>query len=100
MHCRICRHLGPLAELQQSPCPRPLAVGCCLPLLQVYGHVHAYERYLPAFNLSVFSTGGSSSGGGDAPPQRYDNPRATVHVTSGAGGNSEMHTGTEPPPQV
>ena len=46
--------------------------------MQVYGHVHDYERYAPTFNLSVRAGRGSAF-------HQYLNPRATVHVTSGAG---------------
>lgn len=61
----------------------------------VYGHVHDYERFWPVFNHTLPSPpglGGLSFG-------RYINPRATVHVTSGAGGNGEMRGGAEAPPQ-
>jgi hypothetical protein len=58
----------------------------------VAGHVHDYERYWPVHNYSV--------GVGNATAfDRYRNPRATVHVTSGAGGNAEMHEGRAAPPR-
>lgn len=49
------------------------------------------------------SGGGNSSGGSSEFGGRgvtYLNPAATVHLTSGAGGNLHMRTGPEPPPQV
>ncbi|KAI7840052.1 hypothetical protein COHA_006183 [Chlorella ohadii] len=108
--------------------------------LAVFGHVHDYERYFPAFNLTAYppenggssssrssSSGGSSSssatigvssssrGGSDgagssgrgsgfpgavgSPVTVWEEPRATVHVTTGAGGNSEMRVGPDLPPQ-
>lgn len=66
--------------------------------LAVFGHIHAYERYWPVYNHTVIlngSTTSSTSTGVD----RYLNPGATVHVTSGAGGNAEMRTGPRPPPR-
>lgn len=82
--------------------------------LAVFGHVHDYERYFPAFNLTAYPPetsggggGGGGSGGGSGlagaaggPVTVWEEPRATVHVTTGAGGNSEMRTGPELPPQV
>jgi hypothetical protein len=60
--------------------------------LYVAGHVHDYERYYPVHDLAVDSTGTSSF-------RQYRAPRATVHVTSGAGGNPEMRGGASPPPR-
>lgn len=56
----------------------------------VFGHVHDYERYWPTYDYTstVYDT-----------PNVYDDPHATVHVTSGAGGNPEMRVGPGPPPQ-
>lgn len=77
--------------------------------LAVFGHVHDYERYFPAFNLTAYppeTSGGGGGGGGSGlagaaggPVTVWEEPRATVHVTTGAGGNSEMRTGPELPPQ-
>lgn len=60
--------------------------------LAVFGHVHCYERYAPTFNHTVRHGPRSSF-------HRYLNPRATAHVTTGAGGNKEMRVGPEPPPR-
>jgi len=38
----------------------------------LWGHVHAYERSLPVYNLTVAGT--------------YDNPKGTVHVLAGMAG--------------
>ena len=65
------------------------------PPLQVFGHIHDYERYWPTYNYTVLPPVGPDSG-----LWRYVDPQATVHVTSGAGGNKEMRAGTEAPPQV
>ena len=53
--------------------------------LYLAGHVHDYERYFPAFDERVVN-------GTDVTLERYVNPGATVHVTSGSGGNPEMWT--------
>lgn len=72
--------------------------------IAVFGHQHDYERDFPVYNLTVapFAMGsiaGAARGGGSGEESAvYLNPRATVHVVSGAGGNAEMHRGTEPPP--
>ena len=51
--------------------------------LALFGHVHDYTRYWPAYNLSV-----RNGTGGRGP---YHNPRATTHLTIGAAGCQEMH---------
>lgn len=79
----------------------------------VYGHVHDYERYFPVYNYTYETPDpsgayerSSSFLSSNAPitdvpsrPVFYSNPRSTVHVTSGAGGNSEMRIGPLQPPQ-
>ena len=63
--------------------------------LAVFGHIHAYERYWPVFDHTVLN---GSTYVNDATGDRYLNPGATVHVTSGAGGNAEMRRGARLPP--
>lgn len=63
------------------------------PYLQVYGHSHCYERYFPVLNLTV-RPGLVEAGAHGV----YWDPEGTIHVTSGAGGNSEMKRGKDPPP--
>ena len=53
--------------------------------LYLAGHVHDYERYFPVYDEHVVN-------GTDVTLGRYVNPGATVHVTSGSGGNPEMWT--------
>ena len=47
--------------------------------LALYGHIHSYARFWPVFAERVLASG----------PGAYVNPPATVHVTTGAGGNPE-----------
>lgn len=61
----------------------------------MYGHIHDYERYLPVYNYTV-GGGVERSANGDAV---YVAPGATVHVTAGGAGNSEMRRGECPPPR-
>ena len=59
--------------------------------LAVFGHVHDYERYLPVFDESVETAGVTTAANEDGvPADVYFRPRATVHVTTGSGGNKEM----------
>jgi len=59
--------------------------------LAFFGHVHDYERYLPVFDESVETAGVTTAAGADGvPADVYFQPRATVHVTTGSGGNKEM----------
>mmetsp|Transcript_3427 Transcript_3427/g.11917 ORF Transcript_3427/g.11917 Transcript_3427/m.11917 type:complete len:511 (-) Transcript_3427:173-1705(-) len=60
--------------------------------LAIYGHVHDYERFWPVYNLTVVN-------GTDVTLGRYFDPHATVHMTTGSGGNPEMILGTDPPPR-
>lgn len=60
--------------------------------LAVYGHIHDYERYLPVFNYSSAASSRVSTAS-SSPPWRYVAPRATVHITAGGAGNSEMKKG-------
>ncbi|KDD74161.1 hypothetical protein H632_c1520p0 [Helicosporidium sp. ATCC 50920] len=62
--------------------------------LAVYGHIHCYARSWPVFNKTVVG----AQGGAGRPGDVLINPRAPVHVTSGAGGNREMTQGQLPPP--
>lgn len=48
-----------------------------------FGHEHAYERFYPVYDEEVKS-------GPDVTFDRYYNPGATVHVTTGSGGNKNM----------
>ncbi|KFM25307.1 Iron/zinc purple acid phosphatase-like protein [Auxenochlorella protothecoides] len=61
----------------------------------VYGHIHDYERYLPVLNYTV---SGSVERRADNATV-YVSPGATVHITAGGAGNSEMRKGECPPPQ-
>jgi len=54
----------------------------------MFGHVHIYQRNWPVYDEKVLAQGAGA----------YDDPPATVHVTSGAGGNREMRVGGEAPP--
>ncbi|KAL4525182.1 hypothetical protein Ndes2437B_g03076 [Nannochloris sp. 'desiccata'] len=79
--------------------------------LFVAGHVHDYERYWPVYNYTYSSYGNKETGilqesisfveGSEntAPAFIYKNPNATVHIISGAGGNTEMRIGPGLPPQ-
>ena len=59
--------------------------------LAFFGHVHDYERYLPVFDESVETAGVTTAANEDGvPADVYFRPRATVHVTTGSGGNKEM----------
>lgn len=59
--------------------------------LAFFGHVHDYERYLPVFDESVETAGVTTAANEDGvPADAYFRPRATVHVTTGSGGNKEM----------
>jgi hypothetical protein len=48
-----------------------------------FGHVHDYERYYPVYDEVTVN-------GTSVTFDRYVQPRATVHVTTGSGGNKEM----------
>ena len=48
-----------------------------------FGHVHDYERYYPVYDEVTVN-------GTSVTFDRYVQPRATVHVTTGSGGNEEM----------
>ncbi len=74
----------------------------------VAGHVHDYERYWPVYNYSYTSypatappaTATATRENSPSPlATMYRNPNATVHIISGAGGNSEMRIGPGLPPQ-
>ena len=61
---------------------------CIKELLQKYGvdlavwaHEHSYERLFPTFNRTVIP--------GPNPEDPYDNPGATVHITTGSAGCRE-----------
>ena len=61
---------------------------CIKELLQKYGvdlavwaHEHSYERLFPTFNRTVIP--------GHDPEDPYDNPGATVHITTGSAGCRE-----------
>ena len=63
--------------------------------LAFYGHVHDYERYWPVYNETVMNGTHTELG-------LYYEPKATVHVTTGSGGNPEMIYGPKfwkPPPR-
>lgn len=51
--------------------------------LFIAGHVHDYERYFPTYGERVVN-------GTNVTFDRYYEPAATVHVTTGSGGNKEM----------
>uniref|UniRef100_A0A1D1ZZT9 Purple acid phosphatase n=1 Tax=Auxenochlorella protothecoides TaxID=3075 RepID=A0A1D1ZZT9_AUXPR len=93
-----CPHNNPLA-CKPEPGRRAFPVE---PLFQaygvdlaVYGHIHDYERYLPVLNYTV---SGSVERRADNATV-YVSPGATVHITAGGAGNSEMRKGECPPPQ-
>jgi hypothetical protein len=89
----------------------------------VAGHIHDYERYWPVYNYTYTSyptqketpssnvekktTSLVENSQKELPtvttatvtPSFYYNPNATVHIISGAGGNSEMRIGPGLPPQ-
>lgn len=50
--------------------------------LELYAHEHQYERFLPLYNYRVYN-------GTDSVDDPYLNPRAPVHIISGAAGNDE-----------
>jgi acid phosphatase type 7 len=56
-----------------------------------YGHEHEYWRSFPVFNETVVNGTGTTS------LETYREPRGTVHVVTGAGGNDNMDLGDEPP---
>ena len=59
--------------------------------LAFFGHVHDYERYFPVYGEAVEMTGVTTAASEDGvPADEYFQPRATVHVTTGGGGNKEM----------
>ena len=60
--------------------------------LAMFGHIHDYERYWPVFDSRTRN-------GTETRFDAYYGPAATVHVTSGAGGNPEMRLGDEAPPR-
>ena len=51
-------------------------------------HQHSYERTWPVYNGTVFNES-SSDNGNDRSGSPYVNPRAPVHLVSGAAGNRE-----------
>ena len=53
--------------------------------LAFFGHVHSYTRFFPVFDLAVKRGANDSF-------DTYHQPAATVHVTTGSGGNKEMVT--------
>ena len=55
-----------------------------------FGHEHAYERYYPVYDEQVMLDAGITF-------DRYHAPRATVHVTTGSGGNKNMDIGGKKP---
>ena len=58
--------------------------------LAFYGHEHEYWRTFPVYDEKVVN-------GTDVSLNRYFEPRGTVHVTTGAGGNRNMDRGDDPP---
>jgi acid phosphatase type 7 len=58
--------------------------------LHFNGHEHDYVRYYPAYRDEV-------AGGENVTFERYVNPHATVHITTGSGGNDEMDSGAKFP---
>lgn len=48
--------------------------------LEIYAHEHSYQRTFPLYNMNVYN--GSLK-------NPYTNPRAPVHIISGAAGNRE-----------
>lgn len=59
--------------------------------LAFFGHVHDYERYFPVFDEAVEMAGVTTAASeNNIPIDAYFQPRATVHVTTGSGGNKEM----------
>ena len=56
-----------------------------------YGHEHEYWRSFPVFDETVVNGTGTTS------LETYREPRGTVHVVTGAGGNDNMDLGNDPP---
>lgn len=55
--------------------------------IAVFGHVHCYQRHLPVYDYRPYNiTMGKTF-------DQYVNPKAPIHVVSGAAGNSEMSLG-------
>jgi hypothetical protein len=92
--------------------------------LFVAGHVHDYERFWPVYNYTYTSYNNNNNNKETSsvrennisfffeassektriaheasPGSIYKNPNETVHIISGAGGNSEMRIGPGVPPQ-
>jgi len=119
-----CTHLATAAAAAAAPVRgrsgHKVLPWQCLARARV-GNVHDSERYFPAFNLPAYppengssssssssssarirvsSSGSGFPGAVGSPVTVWEEPRATVHVTTGAGGNSEMRVGPDLPPQV
>ena len=59
--------------------------------LAFFGHVHDYERFFPVYDEAVEMAGVTTAASeDDDPADAYFQPHATVHVTTGSGGNKEM----------
>ena len=52
--------------------------------LQIYGHMHNYERMYPIYNFTFEKV---------PDPSLYDDPKYPVHFVSGSAGNREIHPG-------
>jgi 3',5'-cyclic AMP phosphodiesterase CpdA len=57
--------------------------------IAVFGHVHCYQRHFPVYDYRPFNTTMGETF------DQYVNPKAPIHVISGAAGNSEMSLGDE-----
>ena len=58
--------------------------------LAFYGHEHEYWRSFPVYDEKVVN-------GTEITLDRYFEPKGTVHVVTGAGGNANMDLGDDPP---
>jgi hypothetical protein len=96
-----CARFESVSYLEASPEERELSDPPRFPLEELfhahgvdvafYGHEHEYWRSFPVFNETVVN------GTGYTTLETYREPRGTVHVVTGAGGNDNMDLGDEPP---
>ena len=96
-----CARFESVSYLESSPEERGLSDPPRFPLealfhehgvdVAFYGHKHEYWRSFPVFNETVVNGTGLTS------LETYREPRGTVHVVTGAGGNENMDLGDKPP---
>ena len=96
-----CARFESVSYLESSPEERELSDPPRFPLealfhehgvdVAFYGHKHEYWRSFPVFNETVVNGTDHTS------LETYREPRGTVHVVTGAGGNDNMDLGDKPP---